>query len=478
MEEIKIIQNFPDNNKNTENKKIGTERMDAKQNGNYLRYNPLIDNISSNDPALNNINSKNISEYYLHKYFSTVFNQNKLLKIILLIFIPIIIIIEIFYRKPLFDATIPFEEKLQKSLSKNYINFFRIISKLGGGVLIVVGILLIVLSSSIIQYTLLFFGLLFSIYLHCVLKGLYREERPYWINNKLFQGECQTGFGNPSGHSFNSFYFYMTFSDLIVINLIRKKFHYFIEYLIYLIFFIWCALIAFSRLVMGVHSINQILYGSSFGFMIFITFSYIFRIYEMPLIYYIKYFKKKKFIKIFHLIFILLIIISVVSYYTLDNNVNIERYNTMIHNLCPKVKKYKILNVDSLHGSLVIIILFGIYSGQCVYWHLITKKNYIELKKAEDIEKIDKIYNKKNIFFIKRIFKNWIVFLKIICLLFLVLCPLVLNFAISSKNNLYIILVFKFSFSYYFTGFLSFGFCLYKFRKLLFVEEKDSIELR
>ena len=125
-------------------------------------------------------------------------------------------------------------------------------------------------------------GVIFMVYLHDVIKLFYGDPRPFWINNILFQGECETSYGNPSGHSLNSFYFFLSFCYYI--NKMKNiKNNNKMKIIIYLIAIFISGLIAFSRLVLGVNSVDQVIYGCALGIWLFLVFAFVFKIYDMPI---------------------------------------------------------------------------------------------------------------------------------------------------------------------------------------------------
>ena len=67
----------------------------------------------------------------------------------------------------------------------------------------------------------------------------------------------------------------------------------------YLVGILVAALSAFSRLALGVHSLDQVLCGSAIGIWVFIIFAFVFKVYDMPLIYYLRFFKARKYFNFF-----------------------------------------------------------------------------------------------------------------------------------------------------------------------------------
>jgi membrane-associated phospholipid phosphatase len=72
-------------------------------------------------------------------------------------------------------------------------------------------------------------------------KSLMSHPRPSWASDEIQAWACDPDFGNPSGHSLTS----MTFASF-------SSNH----YLLFLAF-----LVGYSRMVLGVHSLNQVVFG-------------------------------------------------------------------------------------------------------------------------------------------------------------------------------------------------------------------------
>ena len=277
---------------NYKNKKILIDDDEPQDtNNNEIFQNNQIGNKQTSDVALN-VQTKSPIPQDNQNYFISSFYQNFIPNIVLLSGLLILILTEIIYKDALFNYSLTYEQNLQESLSKGAINFFSFISITGDGVFIGLGLFFIFCYFSLIKTILISVGVIFMIYLHDLLKLIYSDPRPFWLNTVLFQGKCETSYGNPSGHSLLSFFFYLSFSYyLCQINKIKSNNIYKIS--IYCLALFIAALTAFSRLALGVHSVDQVLYGSLLGIFSFLIFAFMFKIYDMPLNDYLKFFKKK-----------------------------------------------------------------------------------------------------------------------------------------------------------------------------------------
>lgn len=57
------------------------------------------------------------------------------------------------------------------------------------------------LTANKIDCYLMFVVAAFTLFLHNLLKLVYRDPRPYMISNLISSSTCSTEYGNPSGHS-------------------------------------------------------------------------------------------------------------------------------------------------------------------------------------------------------------------------------------------------------------------------------------
>lgn len=102
-------------------------------------------------------------------------------------------------------------------------------------------------------------------------KLAYADPRPYMIDKEIVPYTCSKAFGNPSGHSSAaSLFAIVCFLDIFhgkpadKISDIR-----YCNWLVYILAIIvaifWSSSIPFSRYLMGAHSLDQIIYGTSLG---------------------------------------------------------------------------------------------------------------------------------------------------------------------------------------------------------------------
>lgn len=98
------------------------------------------------------------------------------------------------------------------------------------------------------------------------MKIAYHQPRPYMIEPGIHPISCSKAFGQPSGHSMAA--------SLIAITLVLDVFHgsnghtfyskpFYYSCVAFAVF--WATAIPYTRFLMGVHSLDQIVYGSTLG---------------------------------------------------------------------------------------------------------------------------------------------------------------------------------------------------------------------
>ena len=118
---------------------------------------------------------------------------------------------------------------------------------------------------------------LFVTYIIALLKQAFQQSRPIWYDSRIENWEwfCPKDFGNPSGHSFAV----MTLYEPIVSDTLGYgKYRLWVFPLVLL-----CIMVPISRMYLGVHSANQILFGLSMGFILLVLYKYIYQkaLYEL-----------------------------------------------------------------------------------------------------------------------------------------------------------------------------------------------------
>ena len=456
---MREMENIPKYNIKQSNILVDEDEKNKEQ------QNILNNQINPQDISLNiKIMENKIEE---DNYLSTMFYQNFSVNLLLLSLIFLIIMIEYIYKNSLFSYSLTYEQNLQNYFSDTSMAFFKIISFLGNGVLIGIGLFFIICFFPLVKSIMLCIGVIFMVYLHDVIKLFYGDPRPFWINNILFQGECETSYGNPSGHSLNSFYFFLSFCYYI--NKMKNiKNNNKMKIIIYLIAIFISGLIAFSRLALGVHSLNQVLYGGAIGIWAFLIFTYVFKIYDMPFRYYLKFYNDRRYISLVIITLIILFIIPIILYSLIDVESDFKKYELFMSKKCSKRKEYKFYSHSCIAESLILLLGAGIYFGQYFFWYMINRQRNEPFETNNNISNyndyilyLEDIINNWNEY-IRGIFTSMGNFIKIIGLIVLCLLPGIFNIIISGKNNsIRNILILKIGLPLFLIGFLTFGPCFY-----------------
>lgn len=102
-----------------------------------------------------------------------------------------------------------------------------------------------------------------GIALYDIGKNYYAQGRPYFETDKITPyGECTAGFGNPSGHSVMS----TQWAILLWLDYFwERNFKSIWSFLGFLVAIAFFGSIMFARVYVGVHAINQVIFGSSIG---------------------------------------------------------------------------------------------------------------------------------------------------------------------------------------------------------------------
>ena len=213
----------------------------------------------------------------VEKYKKT--NKSLYIKIVIpIIYFILIIGIEQAYRKALFDKSVKAQVDIRKDYTKESIfyQFWKFMSLFGiAGVtfpIFSIIFLFFPLSSSFLTLQVL----IYSIYITNLFKIIYRNGRPYWESD-ILDLVCNSGYGNPSGHSVTSTAYYLTLPHIITnLELFRKDIKgKVLSIIIFCLFIILGALVIISRVILAAHSINQVIYGFTLGLGIYFVEIYI-----------------------------------------------------------------------------------------------------------------------------------------------------------------------------------------------------------
>lgn len=343
--------------------------------------------------------------------------------ICLIIYLGVVIGMEFYYRQKLFDYSLTFIKEIQEKSSSELLSFFKFITEFGTqGVLIpliVIAYIFLPLNKAYLFLNIV----IYSVVIDCIMKICYGNPRPFWIDPSL-KNACDGGFGNPSGHAFSSSASYFAINHFVIQNKFFEK-NIFLKILSTIFFVALIIAILLSRLFLGVHSVNQILYGSLLGSSLYFILFFIVEMQNMLGVDFFKNFSTKNWI-IGNIVNQAVFLIVMFTTYSLIDNQS-DKYDTNLSSLCPDLNLYRKYNNDGLFGCLTIFALIGSYYGILFLVKMMERNN--------------KLFNQEAVL-------NWNKtrhIYRLYCLLLMIVTaiPLILLVIISGKASLEIIFIFK-----------------------------------
>lgn len=370
---------------------------------------------------------------------------NRILKIkifIVVIYFLLIICIENLYRINLFNESIIIQENIRKDHEKDsvFYKFWKFMSIFAEAkaTFPIFGLIFVFfpLSSSFLTLQ----TLIYSIYITNLFKIIYRNDRPYWESD-ILDIVCNSGYGNPSGHSVTSTAYYLTLPHIVTnfefFKTGKKNIN--LRVFIFCLFIIFGSLIMVSRVTIAAHSINQVIYGFTLGLGIYLVNIYLLSYHTYSSYEFLDHITNK-FVSIFYNLFhIILIIILIVVYVIVEDDKDIEykSYNNIFNGIrCKIKKKYLMLKYDGFFQALSLTSLLGAHLGIIALIFSLKKLNYI--------------INGSIIEFNKSSIKNWFIRLPILLLSGIFI---ILYFCIPGDISLALIFIFKSALPFFLTTF-------------------------
>ena len=196
--------------------------------------------------------------------------------------------------------------------------------------------------------------------------------------------------------------------------------------------------IMISRVYLGAHSLNQILFGSLLGIAIYVFF---FNILKMHKLGGKSFFNKLIDLKIIicsSVLYFILLLTGILTWYFVKDNLNV--YMETLQETCPELKRYRKFYDDGLYGVLSICGIIGAHSGLIILGYLV-EKNY-----AEKHNCVNHWYRAR---FLHNIYR--ILISAVFCI------PFVLIYIVSGNSSLSIVFIFKVGVPYFLTFLSLFG---------------------
>ena len=389
-----------------------------------------------------NTNSNSIFILCNSKHLS---KSTTLLKLIFItIYFILIIAIEPFYRDYLFQLSIPFEEHIQSTYSPSTITFYNIYTNIGSSKFMLPIIFIIFISFPLTTSFSLISTMIYASYTTNTMKIIYHNPRPIWHSLNI-KHACNNGFGNPSGHSCTSAAFYLSIAYIISNSAFIKKQKN--KTTITLFIYIACSLITllimYSRLVLGAHSINQVVYGCSLGCGIYYLIFHVIGYVNATSNVFYKWFNNVRFVIAFVTVHVGLLLLALLRYITFPE-IDVKQYEEYLqqHGCKGKAEVNKYQH-DGFNQCISIVVIIAAVIGMKIVFGFVESKY---TNKGEHI--VEWNYHSKNIF-------------KRICIIALSSAMFILNVIIPSNLNVIVVLIFKTGFAFFFGVLGMFGLGIY-----------------
>jgi len=292
--------------------------------------------------------------------------------LIFLTFLASIFMAEQFFREPLFTWSVNFLKVYHKNKTANtfVIILCEILADTGNFPGYGLTVFLSYIFLNIFRTAFLIFNLLFCTCAVGILKMLYANPRPYFESDEILSVSAEGGWGNPSGHSFTAVCFILSFWKIFFqIQSLKEK-----ENLKKASFFLAVGIIfaiLFSRLLIGAHSLNQIIFGGLLGFAAFYFYFYVLEIDTENPEQFLEFVKleENNFKKIYVILLtnFFLICISLVFYFLHKDTVHELAYLARLNKkfIDAPLTPYKVLQNEGLYGFATslgnICIFLGVF---------------------------------------------------------------------------------------------------------------------
>ncbi|KAL4479250.1 hypothetical protein ABPG72_011462 [Tetrahymena utriculariae] len=270
---------------------------------------------------------------------------------------------------------------------------FTVISYLGQEELIAIFVLFgFIFFANKIQALKILIGTMITVYLICLLKLWYTDPRPYFIYPDLQGIGCDPEFGKPSGHAFiTSVLFYLMFDSFVnkkIFNPFNAQIDDKQQYKETRVVDIemipqnsnnspqlqsQSLNIGFARIILGVHSFNQVLLGWAYGLLYILFYRQKLEKFienSLQVVIHKKFDNDKQ--KVKYLFFITVVYmttlaLAMIFYYIADNSVTQSqkiqyKANFMSHSYCQdSFGSHKFLAGECILDCAVLSVIYGVY---------------------------------------------------------------------------------------------------------------------
>ena len=376
--------------------------------------------------------------------------------IILLVLAVLVIITEKFYHKILFDLSLNLIHELQKNTPKIIIEYFYIVGLSCERIFI---IFLLVGIFNICNFKLMVFltNLIFTAFFVTNLtKMSYKTPRPYMVTNTITPLNCSTDFGNPSNNATYAFSFYISIFQLFYSYLNLRNF--FFKFIYWVAISILLFSIAFSNLINGLEALNEIIFGSLNGLLLYYTYYYVLQIHQLKAKeFFLQFQSEKWFSTIIIFNYSICVIESCLVYIYSQDQMYKYRVNIACKNIPEYLKSYNYNFGTCLSYSGCISMILGI---------LFVMKQFNLRQSITNFDKYEVINNWNRTSFYKLIIRLLISFS------FIILMMLPFYLSIIDRINTKIILALFFGLESLVIFFCIFGFLIPLFVKIGLANEQ------
>ena len=366
--------------------------------------------------------------------------ETKIKIIFIIIFFIVNFSAEFCYRSYLFDNSVSIATFVQDKLSWA-ISPLKIYTNIG--ILSFLWIYIIFLFFPISYCYVFFLNIIISLHVCNYFKLIYGEGRPFLKKGgENIQKACEAGYGNPSGHSLESTSAFLGISQTLIdiweLGTVP-------QIIIYIINAILILLINLSRVILGVHSVNQVIFGDILGFTIYFIIFQIIKPHKRDAKIFFERFLNTKYLMI-NLLSFFIILLYIILGAIICNREEDPEYKELKEKLKKLCGTYEnsMLTRDSVYKSLSIMAYFGMILGLNSLARNI-KNNYFSR------------YNEAN-YYNKNTRKKWYTTFGIQFLFLIIFFIPFISFGlVPNKVNIYILYIIGSSIPMFILGFLLFG---------------------
>lgn len=347
------------------------------------------------------------------------------------------------YGPPLFDNSIEIAKAIQNKFSFSQ-SFLKNFSKIVNYDYILLGIVIYFFP---INYSYTFFlEIIIGSHLCNFIKLLFGDGRPFLQDKEEAYDillDCSSSYGNPSAHSFFSISTYLSLAQCIIDFFELKRLY---SILIYIFIGFIVLLINFSRILLGVHSIGQAIFGDTLGFTYYFIIFQIIKPYKREVNEFFQMFLKKKYLIINGIAFGIVLIYTSLGarFLNREGQDNFEELKEILKIKCPKARNKLILSYNSIYRSFYFTGYFGMVCGIICLTYFV-KTNY------------DSNYEKLNFYYKNTNKKIYIIYLVKLLLLLICYIPYFVTSFKPEQVSLTILYIFGVAIPLFLFGFMLFG---------------------